>query len=269
MLKEITAKKVTPAVRREAVAHLEQVFEVSQRRACEALGVDRTMVRYRSRRRDDGAIRERMRGLAAERRRFGYRRLHWLLGREGVVINHKKFQRLYREERLQVRRRGGRKRALGTRAPMTISQGATSAGRWTSCLMRSPLAGGSASSRWSMTSPVNVSPSSPTLRSRDAGCPRARLGDRETDTPGHDRQRQRHRVYQHGDPALVEGARRRVALHRPGQTAAEWVHRELHARLRDECLNETICTSLAQARSVLDACGMTTTITGPTRAWAT
>jgi putative transposase len=42
-----------------------------------------------------------MRGLAAERRRFGYRRLHWLLGREGVVINHKKFRRLYREERLQ------------------------------------------------------------------------------------------------------------------------------------------------------------------------
>ena len=114
---------VAPAARREAVAHLEQVFEVSQRRACDVLGVDRTMVRYRSRRDDDGAIRERMRALAAERRRFGYRRLHWLLGREGVAINHKKFRRLYREERLQVRRRGGRKRALGTRAPMAIPQG--------------------------------------------------------------------------------------------------------------------------------------------------
>ena len=114
---------VTPAARREAVAHLEGRFEVSQRRACDVLGVDRTMVRYRSRRGDDGAIRERMRGLAAERRRFGYRRLHWLLGREGVMINHKKFRRLYREERLQVRRRGGRKRALGTRAPMAVPQG--------------------------------------------------------------------------------------------------------------------------------------------------
>ncbi|MHA6721369.1 IS3 family transposase, partial [Sphingomonas sp. RS6] len=110
-------KMVAPAARREAVAHLERVFEVSQRRACDVLGVDRTMVRYRSRRGDDGAIRERMRGLASERRRFGYRRLHWLLGREGVRINHKKFRRLYREERLQVRRRGGRKRALGTRDP--------------------------------------------------------------------------------------------------------------------------------------------------------
>lgn len=113
MLKEITKKMVTPAARREAVAHLEELLEVSQRRACDVLGVDRTMVRYRRRRDDDAGIRERMRALAAERRRFGYRRLHWLLGREGVMINHKKFRRLYREELLQVRRRGGRKRALG------------------------------------------------------------------------------------------------------------------------------------------------------------
>jgi putative transposase len=60
MLKEITAKIVAP-LPAEAVAHLEEVFEVSQRRACDVLGVDRTMVRYRSRRGDDGAIRERMR----------------------------------------------------------------------------------------------------------------------------------------------------------------------------------------------------------------
>ena len=131
---------VAPAARREAVAHLERVFEVSQRRACDVLGVDRTMVRYRSRRGDDGAIRERMRGLAAERRRFGYRRLHWLLGREGVRINHKKFRRLYREERLQVRRRGGRKRALGTRAPMAIPQGCNQ--RWSLDFVSDALACG-------------------------------------------------------------------------------------------------------------------------------
>ncbi len=50
-----------------------------------------------------------------------YRRLHVLLKREGYVINHKKLFRLYREERLAVRRRGGRKRAIGTRAPMTVA----------------------------------------------------------------------------------------------------------------------------------------------------
>ncbi|RHZ90726.1 transposase, partial [Rhodopseudomonas palustris] len=55
-----------------------------------------------------------------ERRRFGYRRLHVLLKREGYLVNHKKLFRLYREEKLTVRRRGGRKRALGTRAPMIV-----------------------------------------------------------------------------------------------------------------------------------------------------
>ena len=104
------------------------MFEVSQRRACEALGIDRTTVRYVSRRADDAEARSRMRALAGERRRFGYRRLHWLSAREGIVMNHKKFRRLYREERLQVRRRGGRKRALGTRSPMMIPQGVNQ--RW-------------------------------------------------------------------------------------------------------------------------------------------
>jgi Transposase len=77
-------KMVTPVARREAVAHLCGVHEVSQRRACRAIGVDRTSVRYRSRRPDDGAIRTRLRELAAVRRRFGWRRRQVLLSREGV-----------------------------------------------------------------------------------------------------------------------------------------------------------------------------------------
>ena len=56
--------------------------------------------------------------LARERRRFGYRRLLIFLRREGFVVNHKRLFRIYREERLMVRKRGGRKRALGTRTPM-------------------------------------------------------------------------------------------------------------------------------------------------------
>jgi putative transposase len=114
---------VTPAARREAVAHLRLAFEVSERRACSTLGADRTSIRYRSIRPDDAAVRARLRELAAIRRRFGYRRLHILLRREGIIMNHKKLRRLYCEERLQVRRRSGRKRALGTRAPMTQPQG--------------------------------------------------------------------------------------------------------------------------------------------------
>lgn len=111
---------VTPAARREAVAHLQALLDVSERRACRVIGADRTVIRYRSRRDSDEALRERLRELAHQRRRFGYRRLHVLLRREGLTINRKKTQRLYREEGLTVRRRKGRKRAVGARAPLPV-----------------------------------------------------------------------------------------------------------------------------------------------------
>jgi len=95
----------------------------SQRRACALIGLAPKVYRHRRQPADDAALRERLRALANERRRFGYRRLHLLLEREGQHVNHKRLYRIYREERLVVRRRGGRKRALGTRAPMTIPQG--------------------------------------------------------------------------------------------------------------------------------------------------
>jgi putative transposase len=112
----------------------------SQRRACGLVGMEPKTYRYASRRPDDAGMRARLRELANERRRFGYRRLHILLRREGVALNHKKLFRLYREERLTVRRRGGRKRALGTRAPMTIPQGPNQ--RWSLDFVSDVLADG-------------------------------------------------------------------------------------------------------------------------------
>ncbi len=90
----------------------------SQRRACGLVGIDPRVYRYLSIRSDDANLRQRLKELASERRRFGYRRLHILLKREGIEAKWKKVYRIYREERLTVRKRGGRKRALGTRAPM-------------------------------------------------------------------------------------------------------------------------------------------------------
>ena len=91
--------------------------DYSQRRACALIGLAPKVYRYR-RRSDDGVLRTRLKALAAQRRRFGYRRLHLLLRREGFTVNHKKLFRIYREERLAVR-----KRALGTRAPAAVPQG--------------------------------------------------------------------------------------------------------------------------------------------------
>ena len=97
---------------------------VSQRRACQALNIDCSTVRYTSTRPDDAPLREAMKAVAAERRRFGYRRIHIMLDPQGIVMNQKKLRRLCRE----VHRRGGRKRALGTRRPMLVPDRANT--RW-------------------------------------------------------------------------------------------------------------------------------------------
>jgi Integrase core domain/HTH-like domain len=88
---------VTPAAKRETVAHLMGSYEMSERRACCLINVDRKTVRYRSRRPRDEDLRRRLKELAAEQRRFGYRRLHVLLRAEGHLVNRKKTKRLYRE----------------------------------------------------------------------------------------------------------------------------------------------------------------------------
>lgn len=113
-------KVVTPSARRDAATHAREAFGLSERRACSLVGVSRRVARYRSTQCDDVLLRVRLRELAAERCRFGYRRLGYLLAREGIAPNHKKLLRIHREEGIRVRRRSGRKQALGTRAPMTI-----------------------------------------------------------------------------------------------------------------------------------------------------
>ena len=120
-LKDLLGKKVvTPAGERDAVAYLMAGHGMSERRACRMLGCCRMTARYQTVRVDDVALREGMKAMAHKRRRFGYRRLHVLLRREGHAVNHKRLFRMYREEKLHVRRRGGRKRAIGTRAPMLV-----------------------------------------------------------------------------------------------------------------------------------------------------
>jgi putative transposase len=86
------------------VDFLQQEFAVSQRRACAVVGIPRATQRYQPREREDGPVRERLTELARERSRFGYRRLHILLRREGHAVNHKRVYRLYRRAGLGLRR---------------------------------------------------------------------------------------------------------------------------------------------------------------------
>jgi len=243
---------VTPAARRQAVAHLCSQYKVSQRRACSAIGVDRTSVRYRSRRADDGTIRARLRELATMRRRFGYRRLLLMIRGEGLKINHKKLRRLYAEERLQVRRRGGRKRALGTRAPMTLPQGPNQ--RWSLDFVSDTLTD---SRKFRMLAVMDDFTRECIVLVADTSLSGARVA-RELDTAMGHRGRPLMIVSDNGTEftsmAILRWSQQtRVEWHyiAPGKPQQNAFVESFNGRLRDELLNETLFSSLLHARKAL------------------
>jgi putative transposase len=245
---------VTPAAKRQAVAHLCVAYEVSQRRACEVIGVDRTSVRYRSVRPDDAALRVRLRALAAERRRFGYRRLHILMRREGLIMNHKKLRRLYREERLMVRRRGGRKRALGTRAPLTIPLGQNQ--RWSLDFVSDQL---SDCRRFRILAVVDDFTRECLALVADTSLSGARVA-RELDLVIMTRGRPTICVSDNGTELTSTAILRwsqdtQVEWHyiAPGKPTQNAFIESFNGRLRDELLNETLFYSLDHAREALAA----------------
>ena len=109
-------------MQRQAVDVMRSEAVVSERRACGLVKVHRATCRYRRRRVEDPRLRERLRELAATRRRFGYRRLKILLQREGFAVNHKRVYRLYAEEKLELRRKRGRRRmtTAAARVPLQL-----------------------------------------------------------------------------------------------------------------------------------------------------
>jgi len=100
---------VRPAARRALVQWALEAYQLSERRACLAVRVERSMIRYRSRRPSQQPLRARLRELARVRLRAGYQQLHVLLRREGGGVNHKRVYRLYTEEGLALRRRRPRR----------------------------------------------------------------------------------------------------------------------------------------------------------------
>lgn len=227
--------------------------DYSQRRACRLVGLAPKTYRYRSLRSDDDELRSRLRRLAAERRRFGYRRLLILLRREGIVVNHKRLFRLYREERLTVRKRGGRKRALGTRAPMTIPQGPNS--RWSLDFASDVLSDGRrlrilvVVDDFSRECLALVADRSLTGRrvvrelERIAalrGLPLMIVSDNGTELTSH--------------AILGWQQEHGVAWHyiAPGKPMQNGLVESLIGRLRDECLNEHLFKSLPAARHTLE-----------------
>ncbi|WP_143737079.1 IS3 family transposase [Erythrobacter tepidarius] len=249
-LKDLLFKKVvTPAAKREAVAHLQACHGMSERRACRVIDADRKSVRYRSTRDDDADLREKLRGLANQRRRFGYRRLHILLRREGVTINRKKTQRLYKEEGLAVRRRRSRKRAVGTRAPAPVL--ALPNQRWSLDFVHDQIASGR---RFRVLNVVDD-----VTRECLAAVP-------DTSISGHRVVRELTQlIAQRGKPGMIVSDNgteltSNAVLAWCGEIGMEWHYiapgkpmqngyvESFNGRMRDELLNETLFMSLAHAR---------------------
>jgi putative transposase len=245
---------VTPAAKREAVAHLRSAFQMSERRACRTIGGVRMTVRYRSRRPDDAALRLRLRALAHERRRFGYRRLHVLLRREGFKVNHKRLFRIYREERLMVRRRGGRKRALGTRAPMVVPQLAND--RWSLDFVSDQFVDGR---RLRILVVVDDCTRECLALIPDTSISGTRVA-RELDRLVAERGKPGTIVSDNGTELTSNAILRwaddhKVAWHyiAPGKPVQNAFAESFIGRLRDELLNETLFRSLPHARAALEA----------------
>ena len=200
----------------------------NQRRACALAGIDPRVYRRRSKRPADTELRTRMKELASERRRFGYRRLHILLKREGWEVNWKKLYRLYREEGLTVRKRGGRKRAVGTRTPMAIPQGPNQ--RWSLDFMSDALEDGRRFRVLNVIDDFSRECLAAVVDTSIGGARVARELDRIAELRGYPCMvvsRQRHRTDQQCDAEMAGRPPGRLALHRARQAHAERLGRKL------------------------------------------
>ena len=240
-------------MKRRAVHDVMDVHGLSERRACRLASLDRSTYQYRKQGDGDGALRQRLRVLAGERRRFGYRRLGILLAREGWQVNHKKLFRLYREEGLAVRRRRSRKRALGTRRPILVPDRVNQ--RWSLDFVSDALSDGRRfralcvvddHSREALAIVVDRSLSGRrVVRALDEvigrrGQPEMIVSDNGTELTSH-------AVLEWCQDTGIEW--HYIAPGKPMQNA--FVER-FNGRLRDECLNENLFTNLAEARRLIE-----------------
>jgi putative transposase len=234
----------------------QQEHGLSRRRTCRLIGISRSVAeRAPKRERDHARLRERLHALAGERRRFGYRRLHELLRREGFVANHKLVHRLYQEEKLALRRRGRQKRGLGgamagSWCPIAANQ------RWSLDFTEDCLANGrkfrTANLKDDCTREcpaILVDVSLPGQRvvgmledvARERGYPDVLVVDNGPELRGRDLDRW---AYEHGV---------RLFFIDPGKPMQNGSIESFNGRFREECLDQSWFTSLPEARRIIEA----------------
>lgn len=247
---------VTPAARRAAVEYFRDGHELSERRACDLARFSRATYRRKPQRGSgDERLRRRLLELASERPRFGYRRLHTLLVREGWQINHKRVYRVYRELNLAVRRKKRKQVAAANRRPRVVPLLADV--QWSMDFMRDTLASGRVfrtlnvvddETRESLAIEVDTSLSGhrtarvlDCIAAKRGGYPCRLVLDNgpECTSKALDQW-----AYQHG----VE-----LAFIRPGKPVENCFVESFNGRFRDECLNVHWFVSLADAKEKIES----------------
>ncbi len=243
---------MTPEAKREAVAHLVACHEVSQRRACEVLQADRSAVRYQSKRGNDAELRETIKRVSSERKRFGYRRIHVMVEREGFKVNHKKLRRIYREEGLQVRKRGGRKRALGTRQPMIVPEAINQ--RWSLDFVSDAFTDGRRLRIFAVVDDYSRECLGLVADTSISGVRVARELDAVIAARGKPAMIVSDNGTEFTSQAILRWSQEvEIEWHyiAPGKPMQNGFIESFNGRLRDECLNENLFSSLAEAREIL------------------
>jgi putative transposase len=245
---------VKPAAGRAAVGYVQEQFGFSQRRACRLVGSGRATIRYQRRcRGDDQALRTRLRELAAQRPRYGYRRLHALLRREGIIINHKRVERLYRAEGLAVRRRIRKSLTPILRGRPALPHRANE--QWALDFLQDALASGR---KLRVLSIIDVFTREALALEVDTSLPGSRVV-RVLERLCGQRERPAQLVLDNG-PELISRAleqwahQHAVALHfiAPGKPIQNAHCESFNGRLRDECLNEHWFLGLGDARRIVE-----------------
>jgi putative transposase len=243
---------VTPAARREAVKEIRESWPVSERRACVLVGISREVLRYAARRKDEPELLARIRALAHAKPRYGYRRIGWLLRRQGATVNHKRVYRIYRREGLTVRKRARRK-LCAIRRPAPAAEAWND--RWSMDFMQDALFDGrkirlfNVVDDWSREClAIEVDRHLPGERVKDVlsrlcerrGKPRVIVSDNGSEFTGR---------------VLTQWATEAgIELHfiRPGKPIENCFVESFNGKVREECLNENWFLNLDDARQGIE-----------------
>jgi len=245
---------VSPQVKRQAVDVLREERELGVTRACGLVGISRSLYGYRSRRADSGQLRERIAAIAGEKRRYGYRRIHVLLRREGWAINRKRTYRLYREAGLAVRRRKRKRIGPFERKPLARPSAVNRS--WSMDFVADGLIGGRKLRCLTIVDDYSRECVALEVDSSINGRRVAAVLDRLSEVrglplsitvdhgPEFEGQVLDAWAYEHG-----------VQLNfiRPGKPVENAYIESFNGRFRDECLNEHWFLTMAQARRVIES----------------